>query len=127
MVDCKAHETEYVSPTGGVQNRAVLDIRVFVLHKIVFWRNKCTFRLTGIVCPLLKQPASQDFLRFQKKVIFQEIYCCLLCWYDLWNKFNLFLYFFILIYTFVIGFYGNISLLQDSPPSVKILPSLHTY
>jgi hypothetical protein len=43
VVDCKAHETEYVSPTGGVQNRAVLDIRVFVLHKIVFCINKMHF------------------------------------------------------------------------------------
>jgi hypothetical protein len=36
IVDCKVHETEYVSPTEGAQNRTILDIRVFVLHKIVF-------------------------------------------------------------------------------------------
>lgn len=26
MFHCKAHETEYVSPTEGVENRTVLDI-----------------------------------------------------------------------------------------------------
>lgn len=43
MVDSKAHETEYDSPTEGVQNRTVLDISVFVLHKVVFYGRNALF------------------------------------------------------------------------------------